>query len=271
MSENFFFIQLAALAFLAPALWSLATATRANAGPDVRVGAPVLAFAALGPWMWSVLILTGGWHTDFGFSLWVSVSAALIVFAVLASQVEAVQRLTVLVLPYLAVLLLLGMVMGAGNTQPVDVPESWVMAHILVAVATYAMLTLAALAAVAVFLKEQALKRRNFSQFFRMLPAVADAEQWQDRLTLWAEIVLGIGLLSGIAIQAQRGEPLIVLDHKTLLALIAFAVIGLLLALQRLSGLRGRRAARWVMIAYLLVTLAYPGVKFISDILVSGT
>ena len=269
MAENYLLIQIVTLVFVLPALWSLSAALRAQTG-DIDVSAPVLALAALGPWMWSVLILSGGWHTDFGFSLWVSVSTALVVFTTLAFQVENVRRLAVLVIPYLTILLILGLVMGAGATPAMPIPESWVMAHILVAVATYAMLTLAALAAVAVILKEQALKRRYFSPFFRALPAVADAETWQDRLTLWAWIVLGIGVLSGVAIQAQRGAPLIALDHKTLLTLIAFAVIGLLLALQRWSGLRGRRAARWVMIAYLLITLAYPGVKFISGTLLDG-
>jgi ABC-type uncharacterized transport system permease subunit len=35
------------------------------------------------------------------------------------------------------------------------------------------------------------------------------------------------------------------------------------------SGLRGRRAARVVLVAYLLLTLAYPGVKFVTDVLLS--
>jgi ABC-type uncharacterized transport system permease subunit len=59
------------------------------------------------------------------------------------------------------------------------------------------------------------------------------------------------------------------LSHKTLLAVLAFLVIGLLLLLHYRSGLRGRRAARVVLVAYLLLTLAYPGVKFVTDVLLS--
>lgn len=267
MTENFFLVQVLALALLAPALWGVISKIRAAGENDIQIGVPLLVLAAFGPWLWSVLVLTGGWHTDFGFSIWVSVSAALILFTVLASQIDAIQRLAVLVLPYLSLLLVLGMVMGAASSPPVDIPESWVMTHILVAVATYALLTLAALAAVGVFLKEKALKKKHSSFFFRILPPVSDAEKWQNRLTFWAEIILGIGVMSGVAIQAQRGGPWMVLDHKTLLALIAFAVIGILLFLQMRSGLRGRQAARWVMMAYLLVTLAYPGVKLITHAL----
>jgi ABC-type uncharacterized transport system permease subunit len=51
------------------------------------------------------------------------------------------------------------------------------------------------------------------------------------------------------------------------LSLTAFVVIlGLLLA-HHISGLRGRSAARFVLLAYLLMTLGYPGVKFVTDIL----
>ncbi|HMB77592.1 MAG TPA: cytochrome c biogenesis protein CcsA, partial [Kiloniellaceae bacterium] len=60
---------------------------------------------------------------------------------------------------------------------------------------------------------------------------------------------------------------LLVFDHKTLFSLSAFGLIALLLLLHQKSGLRGRRAARLVLIAYLLLTLAYPGVKFVTDIL----
>jgi ABC-type uncharacterized transport system permease subunit len=43
----------------------------------------------------------------------------------------------------------------------------------------------------------------------------------------------------------------------------------MLLILHHYSGLRGRRAARLVLLAYLLLTLAYPGVKFVTDILLT--
>jgi len=41
-----------------------------------------------------------------------------------------------------------------------------------------------------------------------------------------------------------------------------------LLILHFRSGLRGRRAARWVLVAYLLLTLAFLGVKFATVVLI---
>jgi ABC-type uncharacterized transport system permease subunit len=66
----------------------------------------------------------------------------------------------------------------------------------------------------------------------------------------------------------ERGR-LLVLDHKTTLSIAAFVAIALLLAAHRFTGIRGQQAARGILLAYLLLTLAYPGVKFVTDVLMS--
>jgi len=63
---------------------------------------------------------------------------------------------------------------------------------------------------------------------------------------------------------------LLVFNHKILLSFLGFAaVIGLLLLHQRI-GLRGRKAARLVLLAFLLLTLGYPGVKFVTDVIMTA-
>jgi ABC-type uncharacterized transport system permease subunit len=104
---------------------------------------------------------------------------------------------------------------------------------------------------------------------YDVLPAVADGERLFTGLLAAAEVVLGVGVLSGMATQYLMSGRLLVLDHKTLFSLLAFVVIGLLLWLNWSTGLRGRRATRFVLAAYLLLTLAYPGVKFVKDVLLS--
>jgi ABC-type uncharacterized transport system permease subunit len=64
-------------------------------------------------------------------------------------------------------------------------------------------------------------------------------------------------------------RTLLVFDHKTVFSLLAFLVIGILLLLHRVSGLRGRRAARIALLGYLLLTLAYPGVKVVTQIILA--
>ena len=72
-----------------------------------------------------------------------------------------------------------------------------------------------------------------------------------------------------MATQYSETGPLLLLQHKTLLSLLAFGLIGLLLIGHRVCGVRGRMAARVVLVSYLLLTLAYPGVKFVTQVLLS--
>jgi ABC-type uncharacterized transport system permease subunit len=46
-------------------------------------------------------------------------------------------------------------------------------------------------------------------------------------------------------------------------------VIGGLLIARYSRGIRGRQAARLALLAYLLLALAYPGVKFVTDVVLA--
>jgi hypothetical protein len=81
--------------------------------------------------------------------------------------------------------------------------------------------------------------------------------------------VLALGLVTGMALQYGETGSLLVLDHKTVLTITAFVVIGALLFAHFKTGLRGRKAARIVLLAYLLLTLGYPGVKFVTDVIMA--
>lgn len=98
---------------------------------------------------------------------------------------------------------------------------------------------------------------------------MADAERIELGLLLAAEIVLGLGILTGMGTQYFTRGVVLTFDHKTVLTIVAFLVIGLLLWSHHRVGLRGRRAARLVLVGYLLVTLGYPGVKFVTDVLLA--
>lgn len=256
------FFQFLALLCLAPALW------RAWRGEgDVAWSWPIVGLAALGPMVWSSVALSEGWRSDFSVALWVTVATMLLVFFACGGKSEAVRRLESLVYPYAAALGVFAILSAGVEPATVVDMDVWTAAHILIAVATYALITMAAVAGLAVFLKERALKARSPSAMAARLPALADGERLQDRFLIGGEVVLGLGVATGIAIQLRSDAPALAFDHKTLLTLGAFVVIGALLVLRRTSGIRGRKAARYVMIAYLLVTLGYPGVKFVTDVL----
>lgn len=260
------FHSLTALSCLVPAcLLPLRSESRRDlafwaAGGLAFLGAAVLAATLVG----------GGWVTGLAPTLWVSIATTMLAFGAAAVVSAQSWRVLPLLMPYLFVLGLIATVWlhALGRSLGgADIPSGWLSLHILVGVATYALLTLAAVAALAAFLQERALKLKKPNRLTRQLPSVADAESLSNRVLMISEVVLGLGLLTGVAVEWLEHGRLIVFDHKTLLSILAFLVIGALLLARKFTGIRGRMAARAVLVAYLLLTLAYPGVKFVTDVL----
>lgn len=257
--------NLAALASLIPAAL---VPLRRGAGKDGVFWA-VLLLAIAGPAAWVGIQMTDSWHTGLSVTLWVSVAVSLILFGGVAILVRQAWRLAPLLVPYLLILGLFASAFHQASETPLSAsaPPGWLQLHILVSVATYGLLTLAAVAALAAFLQERALKTKRPNALTRMLPSVFDSERLAGWLLVASEVVLGAGLATGMATEYFETGALLKFDHKTLLSLLAFFVIGGLLVAHRLTGMRGRMAARIVLLAYLLLTLAYPGVKFVTEIL----
>jgi ABC-type uncharacterized transport system permease subunit len=231
----------------------------------------LLAVALAGPAAYSYSLLQGGWLTGLSLALWLSIVFSVVIFALLAAVTRETWRLASLLFPYLLLLAVLATVWSRASGQlSLDAPpDAALYVHIGASLVTYGLCTLAAVAAGGVFLQEWALKRKRTTALIRRLPSIADAERLSVRLLILSEIVLAFGILSGMVELYGRDGDLLSWDHKTLLSFLAFASIALLLILHHTSGLRGRRIARLVLVAYLLLTLAYPGVKFVTEILLA--
>jgi ABC-type uncharacterized transport system permease subunit len=265
---NTMVLSLSALAALLPAtlLPFMRHAARADMLFWLLLGAALAGAGAL-----SAVSLGARWQTGLPTTLWLAVAVSLGLFGLVVLWRREAARLTPLLLPYLLVLGLLATGFGPLSAPETlaGAPDAWLVVHIVVSVATYGLCTIAATASAAVFLQERALKRRSPTAFTRLLPSVADAERLEVRLLAASEVILGIGIVTGISELYVTSGAFFTFSHKTLLAVLAFLVIGLLLWLHFRSGLRGRRAARIVLVAYLLLTLAYPGVKFVTDVLLA--
>jgi ABC-type uncharacterized transport system permease subunit len=256
-------IGLAALAALLPA--ALLPEERRD-GPGFSTA---LALAVAGPALFVLAQVGAGWRTGVAAAIWLGIVFSLALFAPLALASAAARRLTRLLFGYLAGLGALALLWqhAPARPLPLPLPAGWLQAHIVVALVAYGLLTLAAVAGAAVVLQERALKARRPTAFSRGLPAVADGERLQTRLLMATEAVLAVALATGVVLTRAEGGGWIRIDHKTVLSLLAFALIGALLLVHRRFGLGGRRAARYGLVGYLLLTLAYPGVKFVTDVL----
>jgi len=265
MSDDFLF-SLTAMISLVPA--ALIFWRRARERDAVFWAA--LAVGIAGPTAWCASLVADTWQTGLSTALWFIVATSMWLFGLIALITGQGWRLTPLVAPYMIVVATLAMAWQAGPERAaVSGDSGWLNLHIVVSVLTYGMVTIAGVAALAAFLQERALKRKRPNALTRYLPSVADSERLVVRLLSLGEIVLGVGLVTGMALSYRESGAFVALDHKTILSVLAFAVIGILLIAHFRSGLRGRFAARVVLLAYLLLTLGYPGVKFVTDVIMA--
>ncbi|MDX2102284.1 MAG: hypothetical protein EAZ99_00900 [Alphaproteobacteria bacterium] len=259
-------LNLAALAALVPALLISPEAERR----DARFWG-TLALAIAGPLIALILVFDGHWQTGFAAALWLGVVASLLLFALIVGNSPVAARLTPLVIAHALAIGTLATAFAGTESRAYApaAPGVWLATHIALSIVTYGVVTLAALAGLAVFLQERALKRRQPTRLTRLLPPVLAGETLQFRLLQTAAALLTVGLVSGIAVEVVSTGRWLRVDHKTVLVMAALAaVIGVLVAHARI-GLRGRRFGRMVLVAYLLLTLAYPGVKFVTDVVLA--
>lgn len=267
MSDNILLSLSAIFSLVSPSLLAM----RRNHNPDV-IFWMVLIVAVVGPLNWVLISLAGIWQTNLPTALWVTISATMLIFSLITILTDQTWRLTPLISAYLAVLGVIAMIWGGAPYKPLEATmnsNSWFGIHIGVSVGTYALVTIAAVAALAAFLQEKALKKKQQTALSKFLPSVADCEELEVKLLVLGEIILALGLASGMALQYADTGVFLAFDHKTVLSITAFALIGGLLIAHYKTGLRGRRAARIVLLAYLLLTLGYPGVKFITDVILA--
>lgn len=229
----------------------------------------LLAVSLAGPLANVAVRFGGSWSSGLSEALWATVLGTVFLFAVASALSAQAWRLSSLLYPYLFLLGLIATVWDhASAMDPViGSPGGWILLHIVVSVVTYSLLTLAAIAGLAVLLRERSMRLKRRDALSDLLPSVADSERLQVRLLVASETVLGIDMLTGMGIQLMNTGRLLAFDHKTLLTVGGFLLIGGLLFAHYRSGLRGRKAARLFLVGYLLVTLGYPGVKFVRDVL----
>jgi ABC-type uncharacterized transport system permease subunit len=259
--------QFAALVAMLPLT---AAAISARLGRNVLLWL-LLAAALIGPLALVVSQIQAGWQAGLSPNLWASVAATLLAFGILCLVRPGAYRLGGLLLPYLAVSAAFAIAFsGAPNAEGPVVEEGvWFPAHVILAVASYAVLTLAAIAGTAVMLQEHALKRRGqIGWVGQTLPPLAEAEGLQIRLLAWSAVLMAAALATGAANEVLVTGQALAFTHKILLAFLAFALVLVLLFMHQRTGLRGRHAARWLLLGYLLLLLAYPGVKFVRDVLI---
>ena len=124
--------------------------------------------------------ITDGWQAGFSAALWASMAVSLLVFIGVAVINAEAYRLSGLLLPYLMGLGLIALLFSAyAEAAPEIGSAAWFQVHVLLALASYGIMTLAAIAGLAVLIQERALKQRRTGWAERTLPPLSTAENLQ--------------------------------------------------------------------------------------------
>lgn len=169
--------------------------------------------------------------------------------------------------------LILG-IAGASSILPVIFARTHVLAHadnfgfrmhFIAAMLAYSLFALSALHAAFLGFAERELHRRHVSRALNALPPLLALEDLLFRMILAGFILLTLAVGSGVFFsEAIYGKPLS-FDHKTLFALVSWAIFLALLVGRWRFGWRGKRALRWLLTGFFALILAYVGSRFVLE------
>jgi len=248
--------SLAAAALYAGATGYQSLRLAQRAVPDRRLLLTVglLALLAHGISLFIQLISPSGLHLDF-FTASSLIAAAVILLILL-------ENLLLLLFP-LGCLTVLFAQFAPSGTAPAIAEEPGILAHILLSILAYGMLTIAVFQALLLLLQDHHLKHKHPSGLIRNFPPLQTMESLLFGF-LWAGwLLLSASLLSGwLFLDDLFAQHLV---HKTLLSVVAWIVFGLLLWGRHQLGWRGYKAIRWTLVGFCLLMLAYFGSKLVRE------
>lgn len=187
------------------------------------------------------------------------IAALLLVVALL----QPVLGLGIGIFPLAAITVAAGLVAPPGRILAPD--DFGLATHILVSIAAYAVLSLAAMQALVLMIQHRLLHEHRPVPAMRALPPLSTMEH----LLMW---MIGIGFLLLTAALASGFiylEDLFAqhLAHKTVLSIIAWCLFGSLLLGHWLAGWRGVIAVRFTLGGMILLALGYFGSKLVLEII----
>jgi ABC-type uncharacterized transport system permease subunit len=151
-----------------------------------------------------------------------------------------------------------------GSREFVTSQSGWELAaHIVIAIVAYALISLGAVIALALYALDHRLRGHQPLGVLSKLPSVEALESAMFQTIYAGFALLTLTLFSGfIFVQDLVAQHL---AHKVALSCVAWVILGILLIGRWRLGWRGRVAARWTLSGFVLLGLAYFGSKFVLE------
>ncbi len=188
----------------------------------------------------------------------------ILVFLLLTNLKKPVENLTMLFLPFSALVILLA---AAWPTERITagVFDLSLGLHILLSIAAYSLLSIAALQAMLLAIQEKQLRKKQVLQIIHLLPPLKVMEDVLFLMIAAGFFCLSLSLVSGLMfIHNLFAQHLV---HKTFLSILAWVIFAVLLWGRWSQGWRGIKAIRWTLGGFATLVLAYFGTKIVLELI----
>ncbi|MEB3095426.1 cytochrome c biogenesis protein CcsA [Achromobacter sp. D10] len=210
-----------------------------------------------------------GWALALSAAIWLG----MVVFW-LESLLVRIDGLQLLLLPAATLASGLAALFPQGQFVP-HANDAWLRVHLLIALAAYGLITIAALHAMMMALLDRHLHRpldapAERSIIGRVLdsqPPLLVQEQLLFRIIWIGFIVLTLAVGTGSVASMKLTGKILPFDHKTVFTLLSWLTFGVLLAGRHIWGWRGRVALRWTLTGFGFLILAYTGSRFVLEMI----
>lgn len=198
------------------------------------------------------------------FSLLKSVSLMLaiaVLFVTISSQRFAIQTAQLILMPAAALMGILSLV--TPSSREFLQLSAGTFLHIILSVLAYGAFTIAAVMALLLNYLSSRLKHHRLTSLVKSIPPAESLERLLFELLTLASLLLGLSVISGfVFVEDFFAQHLI---HKTVLSILALIIFSVICIGHWCKGWRGRYVMRWVFGAYIALTLAYAGSKFVLE------
>lgn len=166
-------------------------------------------------------------------------------------------------------------ILGMLVSQAFDAPmhgdiklSAGMVAHILLSILAYSLLTIATIQALLLAYQNKQLKQKHFQAVRGIMPPLQTMESLLFDIVLVGFLLLTCSILTGVIYIENLLEQR--LSHKTLFSVVSWFIYAILLARHHLYGLRGAAAIRWVLGGFAALMLAYFGSKLVIEVILGN-
>ncbi len=231
-----------------------------------------LAIALHGYLLYPSIYGANGANISFGLAIsmagWISVALYLCI-----SLIRKTINPGIIVLPIGLIALLIGAlsinqtsVNHAFAIEQIHTGMGW---HIALAIPVYGILCVAFAQACLLIVQDRLLHKPK-SNTLPSLPAIQTMESNLFWLTLLGFVLMTANLVVGIIANFRHFGTLLNFNHHILLSLLAWCCFACLLLGRQIAGWRGQTAAKWTIVAFGILVLAYFGTRFVNELLLSA-